>query len=371
MHVDSVFVKNPLVTFPKSVPPRPTKAREPPPARPLAPHASAQHLGAILALPPSAKVPAPFRGRAPPPAPTPLYDLWDDEAAAAAPAAVAAAAAAKRPKPAKSRTVAAPALEICAPGASYHPTLAAHQELVGAAVAVEHMRALQAECRPVRPPALGAAVAAQLAEEMMYAPAYEEDEEAAGPPGGEEEEADGAPRRGARPLSRADRARRQRGRAAEQERAAARLAKRQRRDIEQLKALGAEMEAADAAAAARRARLAGVRAERRAAGPARLGKQRFLAAPIAVPLTDELSGSLRRVVPLPTLLRDRYVALQRAEKIEPRKAPARYTRSKSYIGYEPGARGARELEMHAALMEERRSTRVAQEASKAAAEVAL
>jgi len=370
MHVDSVFVKNPLVTFPKSVPPRATKAREPPPARSRAPHAFAQHLGAILALPPSAKVPAPFRGRAPPPAPTPLYDLWDDEATAAAPAAAAAAAAAKRPRPAKSRTVPAPALEICAPGASYHPTLAAHQELIGAAVAVEHMRALQAECRPVRPPALGAAVAAQLAEEMMYAPAYEEDEEE-GPPGdGEGQEADGAPRR-ARPLSRADRARRQRGRAAEQEREAARLAKRQRREIEQLKALGAEMEASDAAAAARRARLAGVRAERRAAGPARLGKQRFQAAPIAVPLTDELSGSLRRVVPLPTLLRDRYVALQRAEKIEPRKAPARYTRSKSYIGYEPGARGARELEMHAALMEERRSTRVAQEASKAAAEVAL
>jgi hypothetical protein len=89
-----------------------------------------------------------------------------------------------------------------------------------------------------------------------------------------------------------------------------------------------------------------------------------------VPLTEELGGSMRRIVPLPTLLRDRYIALQRAELIEPRRAPARYTRSKSYLSYEPGARGARELEMMAATAEERRNTRTALEASKASAEAA-
>jgi hypothetical protein len=48
--------------------------------------------------------------------------------------------------------VAAPGVQVCHEGASYNPPLASHQELLGRAVAVEHMKALRAELHPVRPP---------------------------------------------------------------------------------------------------------------------------------------------------------------------------------------------------------------------------
>ena len=79
---------------------------------------------------------------------------------------------------------------------------------------------------------------------------------------------------------------------------------------------------------------------------------------------------MRRVVPVATLLSDRYVALQRDEKIEPRVA-ARYVRSKSYMLYEPGSRGTKELEMHAETQQLRKKTKEAtKEASRAKASAA-
>jgi len=291
-----------------------------------------------------------------------VYDLWDDASPAAAAATAQAAAAAKRPKPPKSKTVPVPALAICPPGASYHPTAADHQHLIAQAVAVEHMKELEAEARPVRPPALGAAVAAQLAQEMLYMPEDVEDDEE---PEGEEEEGGAGPRK-VRRLSRADKNRRGRGKEQERLAAAAAQLKRQRRELEQVKALSKSLEE-EAAAEERRVRLAAVRAERRASGPARLGKQRFTPAPLAVALSEELRGSMRGVVPLPTLLRDRFVALQRSEKLEPRPQPQRYVRSKRYSTYEPGARGAKELELHAQTLEDRASNKAAREAAAAAA----
>jgi nucleolar protein 53 len=131
-------------------------------------------------------------------------------------------------------------------------------------------------------------------------------------------------------------------------------------------ALQKQLQDAQAATAERAARRAAARAERAATEPSRLGKRRFSAAPIAVALSEELHGSMRRVVPVATLLSDRYVALQRDEKIEPRVA-ARYVRSKSYMLYEPGSRGTKELEMHAETQALRRKSK---EATKAAAKAA-
>jgi nucleolar protein 53 len=294
--------------------------------------------------------------RRPLPAAAPGYDLWDDACAAAQPARSAAEAAAKRPRPPK-RVAPGAALEVCPPGASYHPPLGAHQELIGAAVAQEHMRLLQAEMKPVRPPALGRAVAEQMASEMLFfQPELPE------PPAEEGEEPDAPPRK-ARRLTQSERNRQSRAKAASASQQAAQLAKRQRKDLSELHRIQAELDAAADARAERAARLAAVRAERAATLPARLGKHRFAAPPVCVPLTHELHGSLRRVVPVPTLLRDRFSALQRSEKIEPRPKPAKYKRSKSYIVYEPGARGAKELEMHAQATEERRSAREAREAA--------
>lgn len=273
-----------------------------------------------------------------------VFDLWDDSRPEAAHAAAAAEAAAKRQKPPKSRHVPEPlGFEVCHPGASYLPADDAHQELLAKAVAVEHMKLLKQEMKPVQAPALGAVVAAQLAEELLCGPGDDDDDDdAEDDDGGDEAQM----ARRARRRTKADRNQALRARLAQQEAERNKRLKAQRRDVQNLEALNAQVRAAEEAGAERAARRAATRAERAASEPSRLGKRRFIPAPIAVPLSEEVTGSLRRVVPVATLLSDRYIALQRAEKIEPRVA-SRYVRSKSYIPYEPGSRGEKELAMHA------------------------
>lgn len=356
-------------------------------------------------MPPSAPsrrpAPAPVRAVAVEERP---FDLWDDAEPAAAPAAAAAAAAAKRQRPPRSKAVPAPGVEVCHAGASYNPSAEAHQELLGAAVAVEHMKALRAELHPIKPPgsliqsfsyqlagyllpcfaAMGARVAEHLMREMLYA-----QEEPAGEDaprltaGGEESDGEGAAaalkRAQKRKLTKTDRNRRLRARATEDAQAQARALKKQRRDINELavrfcrlfgpvllplthsvrpQPLAKEVSAEAEAASARAARRSAAAAHRSASGPSRLGKRRFVAEPIAVQLSEEVTGSLRQLAPVPTLLRDRYKSLQRRELVEPR-APAAYKRSRSYLQYEPGARGTRENEMHAETVAQKAAARSA------------
>jgi len=336
MKVDAILARNPLVNYPVPVAGRESKALVP---------------ASELARPASARA-----RPAPPPPPTQkaqaAYDLWDDHAPQAAPALRACKRAQTRPLPPRSRSVPAAPLELPHPGASYHPDDGQHQELLAAAVAVEHMKALQAECNPVRPPAMGARVRAQFHSEMFLAQGGEECEEAL--EGGEEEEMGGPAAKKQRKLAKSDRNRQLRARQQRAAEAAARTAKAQRRDLAELKRLRGELDAQAAATAERAARRTSARAERALTQPARLGRHRFTPAPIAVALSEEVTGSMRSLAPVPTLLRDRYLALQRTEKIEPRRE-AKYKRSRSYITYEPGARGAKELEMAAAIAEARRA----------------
>jgi hypothetical protein len=226
----------------------------------LSRHSQNLKKGGALAVPPSAPsrrpAPAPVRAVAVEERP---FDLWDDAEPAAAPAAAAAAAAAKRQRPPRSKAVPAPGVEVCHAGASYNPSAEAHQELLGAAVAVEHMKALRAELHPIKPPgsliqsfsyqlagyllpcfaAMGARVAEHLMREMLYA-----QEEPAGEDaprltaGGEESDGEGAAaalkRAQKRKLTKTDRNRRLRARATEDAQAQARALKKQRRDINEL-----------------------------------------------------------------------------------------------------------------------------------------
>ena len=104
-------------------------------------------------MPPSAPSRrAPKAGPRAPPPKDDVFDVWDDATPAAAPAAAAAAAAAKRQRPPRSKAALPPGVEVCHAGASYNPPLEAHQELLGEAVAAEHMKLLHAELHPVKPP---------------------------------------------------------------------------------------------------------------------------------------------------------------------------------------------------------------------------
>lgn len=293
--------------------------------------------------------PLPPRRPAPPaPAPGPL-DVWDDAAAPEAAAACARAQArAKPPAPPQ----AGPKLQVCAPGASYNPAEPARQELVAAAVAVEFGKELRKELRPPKPPLLGAPVAALTQGELLFAAEEQPEAEEEAGAEGEGEGGRGAAKR-PRPLTRADRSRKRRGRDAAAAADAARAAKRARRELASLPALAAELDAEAGAAAGRRARRDHARAERAARPlPGRLGRQPYVAPPICVALEGQ-TGSLLRVPSVPTLIADRYLSLQRAGVVEPRNR-ARYVRSRSYSEYAPGNRGAKELELQAAVAEQRR-----------------
>jgi hypothetical protein len=237
---------------------------------------------------------------------------------------------------------------------------------------------------------MGAQLAAHLMEELFYAPEAAAAADALALPGGDGggggEDADAAPPKRQKKLTKTDRNRQLRARAANEAAAAARALKKQRRDLNELavrlactlvcmhpsklltrmqllrcaQPLQKEVAAAAAATAERAERRAAARATRAAAGPARLGKRRFVAEPIAVQLSEEVTGSLRQLVSVPTLVRDRYKNFQRRELVEPRAAAA-YKRSRSYLQYEPGARGTAEAEMHAATLAEKAAMRAAKE----------
>ena len=163
-----------------------------------------------------------------------VFDLWDDTVPEAAPAAAAAATAAKRAKPPRSRHVAVTlGLEVCHAGASYRPADDAHQELLAKAVAVEHMKLLKAELKPVQPPALGKVVAAQLAQELLYAGDDDEEEDADQGGLAEQESGPVLPRKAKR-VSKADRNRAIRARLLQDEADRLRLLKAQRRDVHNL-----------------------------------------------------------------------------------------------------------------------------------------
>lgn len=61
-----------------------------------------------------------------------------------------------------------------------------------------------------------------------------------------------------------------------------------------------------------------VKQEKRKSGPPRLGKHRFKPAPVQVLLTEEISGSLRKLKGCPTLVKDRYKSLEKRGLLVPR-----------------------------------------------------
>ena len=109
------------------------------------------------------------------------------------------------------------------------------------------------------------------------------------------------------------------------------------------------------AKASAKARLAAARAERKAEAPSRRGQHLYEPEHAAVLLTEEVTGSLRTLAGSHTLLRDRLKSLQRRELVEPRVRQQK-VKSKSYLKYEPGAKGEKETEMHESALKVTRET---------------
>jgi nucleolar protein 53 len=251
-----------------------------------------------------------------------------------------------------------PAVAVDAVGCSYNPPEDARQDEVAAEVGRLTAAKLKKQLDPIKAPVSNNTANAFLTEELYYAQdeLYDDavdDED----PDGSAEEAGKNPavsRDGKMTKAQRNKQTRQRQRRAEEE--AARLAKRQRRDLSNLKQLEADVAADEKVAAERLARREFARAERRAEAPARLGKHRHQPEPSTVLLKEEVTGSLRKLAGAGSLLRDRLKSLERRELVEPRKA-AKKTKSKNYMKYEPGARGEKEIEMHESALKATEATR--------------
>jgi nucleolar protein 53 len=73
---------------------------------------------------------------------------------------------------------------------------------------------------------------------------------------------------------------------------------------------------------------------------------------VQVLLTEEVTGSLRKLKGYPLLVRERFKSLQRRGILEPRMPTQKKTKRRR-VAYEQGSRGLKEREMHAAMLAER------------------
>ncbi|KAL0021434.1 hypothetical protein WJX79_008815 [Trebouxia sp. C0005] len=116
-----------------------------------------------------------------------------------------------------------------------------------------------------------------------------------------------------------------------------RTLKAQRRDIDNVKHIQQQLQEEEADREEMRAAKAASKAEKAMHEPPRLGKVKFEAEPVQVLLSEEVSGSLRKLRPTATLTRDRFKSLQRQGIIEPRVA-AKGRKQPKRVSYTQGER---------------------------------
>lgn len=239
------------------------------------------------------------------------------------------------------------AVEVDAAGCSYNPPEDARQDVIADQVGKEMQKKLKKQLDPVKAPVSNNEANARLAEELYYAQEnlYEDED-------GEEDGVGGVKNAAVTrdgKMTKAQRNKQLRKREIEAEEEANRLAKRQRRDLSNLKHLNAGIKAEELESVDKQARRRVARDERKLEAPSRLGKHLYQAEPAPVLLTEEVTGSYRTLAGCHTLLRDRLKSLQRRELVEPRNK-ADKTKSKNFMKYEPGAKGEKETEMHEAAI---------------------
>jgi nucleolar protein 53 len=300
-------------------------------------------------------------------------DPWADAACAAR----AAKRARGRRLPAHAPPI--PALEVDAPGCSFNPDPAQHQDALAVAVAAEVAAELAAVLAP-RPPAAaitegegGDAFTGML---TVAGPGAVEEDVRYGSDGEAEEGGSDGGDGGARPSRRAParKTQAQRNRAARvaAEEAAAALAKAARVRDDGLKSVARikrDLEEAEATGAAAVADRVAARVAATAVRPPKLGRLGFTPAPLQVALTEDLrGGSLRACRSAANLLRDRFSSVQKRGLVEPR-LPAPWKKGKR-AAFQAGGRSDRAEEGAAAVATLVKANARARRASFAAAAAA-
>ncbi|KAK3249368.1 ribosome biogenesis protein NOP53 [Cymbomonas tetramitiformis] len=342
LNIDSILKVTPTVRFPKTAPNRKKITTINKPA------------GSRLKV--SEKVIKPTQRRKA----VKAYDLWGDDLVGESQDLVVSDVAASKTKtlnvkdiPGKPKTAATRSVpKVDEAGCSFNPVEDARQDVIAKAVAVELEKEFQKELHPVKKIAPMSHVNANLEDEIFRAQAAEEEEE--------EEEEEGAPQSSRKAvvnkkLTKAERNRLLRKRENQQKQDANIALKKQRRQLEQLKEIESTIEEEETGKEMKRQRNKTVKEDLQAAGPGRLGKKKFVPAPIQVQLSEDIDGSMRTLKGCPSLLKDSLKKFQHRGMIEPRDVVQKFKTSyaKSRIEYERGTRGETARLMHEAMLAER------------------
>jgi len=269
----------------------------------------------------------------------PDLDLWDGKEAA----------------PRKTRRAQAErlikAVEVDIPGCSFNPDLEQHQEAVAEAVAAEMTKMYAREHMPKSKKVFNHMPEVDELEALLVDAEDEDEDEIAGEAVAEGQAAVAVPgRRPQEKKTQADRNREKRRRDAEEELAARRSLKKQRRELDSVKQYHVEIARQEALQAANATRRAVTKREKELTEPPRLGKHKFQPANVQVLLSEEIDGSLRRVKGTPLLAKDRFKSLQKQGLIEPRVRIQRSDRKKRAT-YQTGDRQDKVTAGHEATME--------------------
>ncbi|XP_010739547.2 ribosome biogenesis protein NOP53 [Larimichthys crocea] len=225
----------------------------------------------------------------------------------------------KRPEKLNEKPSVLPAVEVIAPGGSYNPDFFSHQALLQEAHDIE-VKKQKEEDKIAKQLAVNRADTAT--EETVFNEQVEglveeenEEEEVAL----DEEEEDGAV--GAIVLAdkktEKKRKREKAEKIKEQQRLADRRQTDQRQQLFQLRSIKASIKQQAQKTQAKQIKRK-AKQEAQKAQPRRLGKLKFQPQDMEVQLSDELAGSLRRLKPEGSVLKDRFKSLQKRNLIEPR-----------------------------------------------------
>ncbi|XP_024526883.1 ribosome biogenesis protein NOP53-like [Selaginella moellendorffii] len=241
-----------------------------------------------------------------------------------------------------------PAVEIDAPGCSFNPTYEDHQEALGAAVAQEMQQVYKKELEP-EPIPLQVPGSVIDEEDMYFIEADQDDND-----GDTIQEDEDAVSRAikVKKLTRTDLNKKARKKEMLKQEAMRKEQAKLMEEINRLPEIKEAIQVEDEEKKKIWTRRMVSKKERQANCPPRLGKHKFKPDSVKVLLSEEVTGSLRKLKGCYSLLRERYKSLQRRGLVEPR-VPVKKKVAKMWVNYESGTKGAKERETHASMVAER------------------
>ncbi|KAJ0523159.1 putative ribosome biogenesis protein Nop53/GLTSCR2 [Helianthus annuus] len=236
-----------------------------------------------------------------------MVDIWNDQGDHAV-----------KKRKVSNKAIVIPAVEVEPPGCSYNPTSESHQDSLAQAVADEMQKVYTKELRPAPVP-LTVEGGVIDEEDMYFLDAdNESDDDVEGKDADENDDADLEKRPfKTKRVTRVQLNKRARNKEKMKMEAEAKKIKDFSKDLDSLPNIIDEIAREDEEKKKRHLRCVTAKQERLKSCPPRLGRHKFEPAPVQVLLSEEITGSLRKLKACCTLARDRYKSFEKRGIIVP------------------------------------------------------